>query len=92
MSKAWQVQEAKARFSEFLEASVQGRAADRDEARRGGGGTFADRSVAEVAGAGEARSKGMAARTGSQDGDAHTAADAPPPSPAIGLRVARCTF
>ena len=37
MSKTWQVQDAKARFSELLETSLTDRATDRDQAGRGGG-------------------------------------------------------
>ena len=37
MSKTWQVQDAKARFSELLETSLAEGATDRDQAGRGGG-------------------------------------------------------
>ena len=39
MGRAWQVQEAKARFSEFLETSLTEGAADRNQARRRDRGT-----------------------------------------------------
>ena len=92
MNRAWQVHEAKARFSEFLDASV--RDGPQIVTRRGVE-TAVLLPIAQwrkSAEGGEARSNGPVARLGSQNGDAHPVSRTAPFAPGIGSRVDRCTF
>ena len=85
MSKAWQVQEAKARFSEFLEASV--REGPQIVTKRGVEAAVL-LSIEQWRGLrvmAKPDLKGVVARAGSPYGDAHNAAHSAPSSADIGL-------
>ena len=90
MSKTWQVQEAKARFSELLETSLAEGASNRDETGRRGSGIGSDQPMATIGANGKTHLEATATRARTASRHPGTTAHQTTPSAGDGFRLNRC--